>query len=85
MGVGALADEHLETGVPGGKALEKVTDLLLAHRGRQVVLPLVDKIRGDIGIEVVQRPDADPFEHHADIFPGLGKIAECSHLVIWLC
>ena len=79
MVVRALSDEHLEVGILGREALEKVTNLLFAHCGRQVVLPLVDEIRGDIGIQVVERADADSFEHDADIFLRLRKIAECSH------
>ena len=81
MVIRALAHEDLEAYVGSGEFLEEVADLLLAHGGREVVLALVNEIRGNVGVEVVERADAYPLEHHADIFLCLRKIAEFAHYV----
>lgn len=84
MVIGPLANEASEPGIPGCQVLEIIAYLLFAERRRKVIFSLEHEVSGHIRIEVVQRGDPDPFEHHANIFPGMREIAEFAHIMFIL-
>ena len=74
MVIRALPHEHLQRGILGRESLEEITDLLLAHSVRQVVVSLVDEIRRYIRIEVVKTVDPYPLKHLANIILSMWEV-----------
>ena len=79
MIVCALPDKYFQLGVLLAQPFKEITDLLLAHGGRQVILTLINEIRGHVGVEIVQAVDAYPLQHHADIIVGMREIRKSRH------
>ena len=80
MVVGTLSGEHFERSVLLAQHLEEITHFLLAEGIRKIVLFIIDEIRGDVGIKVVQGTDANSFEHHADIIFRMREICKIAHI-----
>ena len=75
------AGKHLETGILGSERLKPRPDLLLAHSGRKVIFSFMYEFLRDIGIKLIDRAHAYPFQHHLNILLGMGEIGECTHAI----
>ena len=79
MVIGTGTDKHLQLGVHRSEGGEEVPHLLLRHRIRKVQFLLVEKLGGNVGIQLVHRRDPDPLQHPGDVFLRMGEIAKSGH------
>lgn len=84
MVIGSLTGIYPELGIGKGEGLEKITNLLLAQGGREVIIAFSNEICRHIGVKVIQSADPDTLQHLADIFLCMRKIGKSAHIVIFL-
>lgn len=80
MIVCALPDEYFQLSILLAEFLEEITNFLLAEGIGKIVFLIIDEIRGHVGVKIVQGTDADPLQHHADIFVCMREICESCHI-----